>query len=126
MNRFFRSALFPLVIIAALVWLAITTLGHNGKQTAKVTYSQAIQYAEKGQLSNVNFVPTKQEIDADYGTKSIAVNYPTAESATQFQNILQREKIKFDSSGVGGFSWWRACSSRSCRSCCSSASGSSS
>ena len=105
MNRFFRSALFPLVIIAALVWLAITTLGHNGKQTAKVTYSQAIQYAEKGQLSNVNFVPTKQEIDADYGTKSIAVNYPTAESATQFQNILQREKIKFDSSGVGGFSW---------------------
>ena len=27
MNRFFRSALFPLVIIAALVWLALQTLG---------------------------------------------------------------------------------------------------
>jgi hypothetical protein len=29
-NRFFRSALFPLVIIAALVWLALQTLGDRG------------------------------------------------------------------------------------------------
>ena len=31
-NRFFRSALFPLVIIAALVWLALQTLGGQQRQ----------------------------------------------------------------------------------------------
>src|SRR5438309_2550800 len=39
-NRFFRSALFPLVIIAALVWLALQTLGGGHAKTQKVTYSQ--------------------------------------------------------------------------------------
>ena len=38
MNRFFRSALFPLVIIAALVWLALQTLGGHSTKTTKVTY----------------------------------------------------------------------------------------
>ena len=39
MNRFFRSALFPLVIIAALVWLALQTLGGHGTKSVKLTLS---------------------------------------------------------------------------------------
>ena len=37
MNRFFRSALFPLIIIAALVWLALQTLGAHGTKTQPAT-----------------------------------------------------------------------------------------
>ena len=40
MNRFFRSALFPLVIIAALVWLALQTLGGSSQKSEKVTLSE--------------------------------------------------------------------------------------
>ena len=40
MNRFFRSALFPLIIIAALVWLALQTLGSHGTKTTQQTTSQ--------------------------------------------------------------------------------------
>ena len=44
MNRFFRSALFPLVIIAALVWLALQTLGgHSSAQSSKLTLSAVQQ-----------------------------------------------------------------------------------
>ena len=43
MNRFFRSALFPLIVIAALVWLATQTLVSHGKKTDRETYSQLIQ-----------------------------------------------------------------------------------
>ena len=46
MNRFFRSALFPLVIIAALVWLALQTLGHGGTKQMPFTTSQFIQAVE--------------------------------------------------------------------------------
>jgi len=39
-NRFFRSALFPLIIIAALVWLALQTLGSHSTKVEKQTTSQ--------------------------------------------------------------------------------------
>jgi cell division protease FtsH len=108
-NRFFRSALFPLVIIAALVWLALQTLGHSGASTQHTTYSQLIAQAQSGSISQVYFVPTKQEIDATLTDgKKIAVNYPTDQSATEFQNLLERQHIPFDSKGVGGFSWMSA------------------
>ena len=40
MNRFFRSALFPLIIIVALAWLAMSQLTGNDGKSQKVTYSQ--------------------------------------------------------------------------------------
>ena len=46
MNRFFRSALFPLVIIAALVWLALQTLGGHSQKVDKLTLSQVQQKIE--------------------------------------------------------------------------------
>ena len=39
MNRFFRSALFPLIVIAALVWLAVQTLSGHGHKTTKASLS---------------------------------------------------------------------------------------
>ena len=43
MNRFFRSALFPLIVIVLLVYLASQTLIPSGKTAKKETYSQLIQ-----------------------------------------------------------------------------------
>jgi len=107
-NRFFRSALFPLVIIAALVWLALQTLGTHGQPTQKTTYSQLIQKAktDPAAFSSVTFVPTKQEIDATVANQKVAVNYPTDQSATEFQNLLTTEHIAFDSKGIGSSPWW--------------------
>ena len=41
MNRFFRSALFPLVVIVLLVYLASQTLIPHKTSAAKATYSAA-------------------------------------------------------------------------------------
>ena len=34
------------------------------------------------------------------------VNYPTPQSATDFQNLLERENVRFDSKGTGSSPWW--------------------
>ena len=106
MNRFFRSAFFPLIVIAALAWLAVKVL-HTGPPTTKPQYSQAIAYVEQHRVQSAVFQPTKQEIDLtlNNGTK-IAVNYPTDQSATQFQDLLQKNNVTFDSSGIGSSPWW--------------------
>ena len=43
MNRFFRSAFFPLIVIVLLVWLASQTLIPKHSHTAQRTYSQLQQ-----------------------------------------------------------------------------------
>ena len=64
MNRFFRSALFPLVVIVLLVYLASQTLMPRKDSDQKLTYSQLIDETKKGNVSEVNFNPNRQAITA--------------------------------------------------------------
>ena len=107
MNRFFRSALFPLIIIVLLVYLASQTLLPGRSAQQKITYSQLISKVKEGAVNDADFNPNRQQITANLvdGSK-VKVNYPTAQSATQFQNLLQANNIKFDSKGTGSSAWW--------------------
>ena len=107
MNRFFRSALFPLIVIVVLVYLASQTLLSSRDQQRKITYSDLMTQVRDGNVNDALFTPSKQQISGTLvdGTK-FKVNYPTPESATDFQNLLQEENIKFDSKGTGGSPWW--------------------
>ncbi|HWH06614.1 MAG TPA: ATP-dependent zinc metalloprotease FtsH [Gaiellaceae bacterium] len=106
MNRFFRSALFPLIVIVLLVYLASQTLIPNREAEAQVTYSELIQQAESGNVQEVNFTPGRQRIDATLvGGDEVQVHYVSAESALAFEEILKRENVPYDSEGTGG-AWW--------------------
>jgi cell division protease FtsH len=106
-NRFFRSALFPLVVIVLLVYLASQVLIPRKDDAAKITYSELIQRAKAGDVSNVQFVPTRQQINATIDTnRKVKVYYPTPQSATNFQLILEDQNITFDSKGTGTSAWW--------------------
>jgi cell division protease FtsH len=106
-NRFFRSALFPLIIIVLLVYLASQTLLPGRSETRKMTYSELITQVQNGGVNDVVFNPPRQQITASLveGGK-VKVNYPTPQSATQFQNLLAKQNIKFDSKGTGSSAWW--------------------
>jgi cell division protease FtsH len=108
-NRFFRSALFPLIIIAALVWLALQTLGNHGAKQVKMTLSDLITtvQTQPQTIEGVTFVPTKQEIDTTLQSgKKVVVHYATPQAQIQFQDLLQAKSVTFDSKGVGGSPWW--------------------
>jgi len=105
-NRFFRSALFPLVIIAALVWLALQTLGgHNQPQTARTT-SQFIQEIKDGQVSDVTIDPNKQSFTGTVGGKQVTVHYATDQSEYSIERLLRGHQVTFNSKGIGSSPWW--------------------
>ena len=60
MNRFFRSALFPLIVIVLLVYLASQTLIPKRQDEKKVTLSELIQQVDSGNVNEVLFTPTKR------------------------------------------------------------------
>ncbi len=111
MTRFFRSALFPLIAIVLLVFLASKTLIPQQKSAKKETYSELIARVqqEPKSIDNVVFTPTKQQIVAtlsdEKGTK-VKVHYPTPQSQIEFQNLLQRKDVTFDSKGTGSSTLW--------------------
>jgi cell division protease FtsH len=106
-NRFFRSALFPLVVIVLLVYLASQTLMPRRDGDQKLTYSQLIDETKKGNVSEVTFNPNRQGITAvlDSGQK-VKVSYPSPQSQVEYQKVLQQENVKFDSKGTGTSAWW--------------------
>jgi cell division protease FtsH len=114
-NRFFRSALFPLVIIAALVWLALQTLGAHIQKSTKITLSQvqakivACQPAEPATCSiqELVFNPNKQELSGKLtnGDK-VTVHYPSDQSAADLQTLMASHGVQFDSKGTGSSPWW--------------------
>jgi cell division protease FtsH len=109
-NRLFRSAFVPLIVIVVLVWLASQTLipKKNNADPAIKTYSQLIGavQAEPQQFTEVVFNPAKRAITAtEAGGRKVTVHYPSDQSQVAFQQVLQKKGVNFDSKGTGGFSW---------------------
>ena len=108
MNRFFRSALFPLVVIVLLVYLASQTLISRHDGTKKYTYSELYQAALNGGVDSAVFNPNRQEVKATLsdGTTKVKVHYATDQAQFQLQQALEKSNIRFDSKGIGSSPWW--------------------
>src|SRR5918992_4889907 len=101
MSRFFRSALFPLIVIVLLVYLASQTLLPGRSETAqKVTYSEliALVNSSPNSFDSVLFVPKGRSIEAVLKSDTkYKVHYPSDQSQIEFQQLLERKGITFDS-----------------------------
>jgi cell division protease FtsH len=108
-NRFLRSALFPLVIIAALIWLAAQTLGGDSEKSDKFRFSDALQLVRQDAsgIESATFRPSRHEIEfhltAGGGRKTI---YPVDQSAYELQQLLEEKQIPFESKRPGSSPWW--------------------
>jgi cell division protease FtsH len=109
LNRFFRSALFPLIVIVLLVYLASSQLMGGNKNEKKVTYSQLQQRVrdDPQSIREIVFGPNKREITAQLiDDKKLKVHYPSDQSQLDFEKLLQKQNVTYDSKGVGSSAWW--------------------
>jgi cell division protease FtsH len=118
MNRFFRSALFPLIVIVLLVYLASQAL-MNEKPKQKLTYSelqtQVVNQGDGGTpaIKEIVINPKNQEMTVEYqptdggdkGTKT-KVAYPSPESLVAFEREMRTNRVEYDSKSTGGSPWW--------------------
>jgi cell division protease FtsH len=105
-NRFFRSALFPLFVIVLLVYLASQTLIPHGKSAAKLTYSEFRQDIPAGKVSSAEFNPSKRQISGKLTDgKKYSVHYPADQSVPAIETALDKATVEYDSKGTGNWSW---------------------
>jgi cell division protease FtsH len=109
-NRFFRSAFFPLLVIVALAWLASETLRGNDGKSIKTTYYDVQQQVatNPGSIEKVVFKPKKNEVVVYYREtgKKATVHYPTDQSQEAFEQLLIKHDVNFDSDGRGSSAVW--------------------
>ncbi len=109
MNRFFRSALFPLIVIVLLVYLASQTLMGNSKNERKVTYSQLQdRVADQPQtIEKIVIDPNKQRASTELKDgEKFNVNYPSDQSLLTLESQLKEQNVTYDSKGRGSSPWW--------------------
>ena len=109
MNRFFRSALFPLIVIVLLVYLASQTLMGSSKNERKITYSQLIDRVKDNpdSIEKIVIDPNKQRASTELRTgDKFNVNYPSDQSLLALESQLKTNDVTYDSKGRGGSPWW--------------------
>jgi cell division protease FtsH len=108
-NRFFRSALFPLVIIAALVWLALQTLGGHSQKSAShpTSYFISTIQTDPGSIQSVVIDPNKHRFNVKLtdGT-NYSVHYATDQAEAQVEQVMLKRHVTYDSRGTGSSPWW--------------------
>jgi cell division protease FtsH len=86
-----------------LVYLASQMLLPRSGEAEKVTYSQLISTVETApsSIQQVVFSPKGRSIEAVVSGDKWKVNYPSDEAQIEFQQLLQKQGVKFDSKGTG-------------------------
>jgi cell division protease FtsH len=108
-NRFLRSALFPVVVITLIVWLGTQTLLNHKKTTKKETLSQlyALVQNQPTSIKEVIFNPNKHQVQVQLtDTTKFNVNYASDQSQADLQKELEQNNVTFDSKGIGTSAWW--------------------
>ncbi len=110
MHGSFRSALFPLIVIVLLVYLASQTLIGARDSGKKIAYSKLVERVrdDPTTVRKVVFSPNKHEIRAKLaGGGELEANYPTPESQIDFERLLRKNNVTFDFDwGTGSSAWW--------------------
>ena len=109
MNRFFRSAFFPLVVILALAYLAVRVL-HPGVQPAKATTAEVIGWIKNSpggiQSPGVLIDPSSQTLSLTYNNKQYSVHYASSTSESMYETLMLQKGVDYNSNGIGGSRWW--------------------
>jgi cell division protease FtsH len=108
-NRFLRSALFPVVVITLIVWLGTQTLIGKRHEAKRITYSEVKQRVENdsGSIQEIIFTPNKHQAEVRLNTgEKFKVYYPTDQSQANFEKLLDQHRVNYDSKGVGTSAWW--------------------
>src|SRR4051812_10020063 len=108
MRRIFRSAIFPLIVIVALVFFAETVLHNRQGKTAKVVYSEFISQVQEspGSIKDVTVDDGKHQyvVNKTDGTKYHVSIPPSDQLVASDVRLLDKNGVTIKTKGPGGAS----------------------
>jgi ATP-dependent Zn protease len=106
-NTFMRSAVFPLIVITLLVYLASQTLLSEGKPAPKIPYSRVVQTVRSEPRSIDRVVLERNRgviVERVDGTRWKATN-PSEASQLALERLLIAREVNYDWKNTGSSPW---------------------
>jgi cell division protease FtsH len=106
MNRFLKSAAFPILIVILLVFVAQRLVVSDEPAQAAPTFNQFIADIKQGEVARATLKVESQEAEVTLkdGTQ-FTTGYPT-EYGAQLVSELQAAEVPFEVRGISGSPWW--------------------
>jgi cell division protease FtsH len=105
-NRFFKSAAFPILIVILLAFVAQKLVVSNSGSEAKLGFSDVLTAIKKDEVRQAKISTKDQEIQVTLRDgRKVTTGIPDDYSGT-LTNRLQAHDVPFDVSGRGGSAWW--------------------
>src|SRR5215218_4599609 len=104
MSRFFKSAMFPILIVVLLAFFAQKLISPGEKQK-DVTYSEFVTQLDEGKVKEATLSTKNNRIDVE---DTSGAKYQTAYPDNTEQNLvntLREENVKFDVKAKSGSGW---------------------
>jgi ATP-dependent Zn protease len=104
-----RSALFPLVVVVLLVYLASQTFLGTEDQRVRTAYSEAKALVRDSpeEIEGVVFVPSSQRMEIHLADgRELETSYPSGESQLALEKMMDTSGVRYDSRGTGESAWW--------------------
>jgi cell division protease FtsH len=108
-NPFLRSALFPLVVVVLLVYLASQTLLPTHSKANRVEYGQLLTRVEANPqaVRKITFTAETRLVEADFrDDERLKATYTTEASAFALEQRMRSAGVRVDSRRSGGSAWW--------------------
>ncbi len=106
MNRFLKSAAFPILIVILLVFVAQRLVVSDEAKAPPPTYPQLIADIQAGDVARATIKTESNEVSADLkdGTK-IETGYIPEDTAS-LTTALDEAKVPYEIKGIPGSPWW--------------------
>ena len=110
MNRFLKSAAFPILVVILLAYFAQQLILSKGDSTQSVGWSGFVQKLDqKGAVAKIKIDPTKNSItyqlNDQSGTK-LTTGYPGDIQLSEAVNAAEKNDVLVEVTTKGGSPWW--------------------
>ena len=106
MNRFFKSAAFPILIVILLAFVTQKLVESSSGGGQKFNFTNFLQQIDDGQVKNATIQTKDQEVSVTLtGGQKYTIGYPDDYGA-ELTNDLTKHNVQFDVKGRGGSAWW--------------------
>ncbi|MDX6644546.1 MAG: cell division protease FtsH, partial [Miltoncostaeaceae bacterium] len=106
MNRFFKSAAFPILIVILLAFVTQKLVESSSGGGQKYNFTSLLQQIDDKQVKTATIKTKDQEVSVQLNNgQKYTVGYPDDYGAL-LTNRLSDHGIQFDVKGRGGSAWW--------------------
>jgi cell division protease FtsH len=106
-NRLFKSALFPILVVLVLAFFALKIV-NSSSSSKSPTWSDLVTATNKDQVSQIKSDLAGNSVTYHVGAKVYSVGIPSVQLLNEELALARTQGLQVDGAKTGGSPWWSA------------------